>query len=219
MTTPFTTRAILKIKRTVRELNPAEREFGRVWPLICSVEGILFEGQENWLFKRARSLPDRANLVEIGSFKGHSTCSLAFGCRGTNKRVFAVDTFDGNAWDFHHRGFLPEFRRNVERCGLSEYVEPVVGLSSEVAKTWNKPIHLLFIDGSHRYEDVMADFAGFFPHVVAGGTVAFHDIDESWPGVVRAWNETIKGQLVDVGYCSTLGYGRKPNNSLSLVKP
>lgn len=207
---PLPRRIVLKIKRILRELPSAEREFLRVWPLIDSVEGLLLPGQENWLFKTARSLPNGANLVEIGSFKGRSTSCLAFGCRGAKKRVFAVDSFNGNQWDFHERGFFREFSENMKRCGLGEYVEPVVGTSSEVAKSWTRPINFLFIDGSHRYEDVLADFAGFFPHVVTGGIVAFHDVCESWPGVLKAWHETILHQLKEVGYCSTIGYGRKP---------
>jgi hypothetical protein len=209
MGTPFRTRVLLKIKRTVRELDPVEREFSRVWPTINSVEGLLVEGQEKWLFKTARSLPDPANLVEIGSFKGRSTCCLALGCRGTGKRVYAIDPFDRNEWDSQQQIYLEEFRQNIERCGISNYVEPTIGLSNEVAKSWTKPIHFLFIDGSHRYEDVMADFEDFLPHVVPGGIVAFHDVCEGWPGVFKAWHEIFKHRLTDIGYCTTIGYGRK----------
>jgi predicted O-methyltransferase YrrM len=217
MAIPFTTRVALKIKRTIRELNPAEREFGRVRPLINQIPGLLYGDEDKWLFRTARSLPDSANLVEVGSYKGRSTCCLAFGCQGSKKRVFAVDSFNGNEWDFNERGFFQEFWQNIERCSLSQYVEAVVGLSSEVAKTWNKPIHFLFIDGSHRYEDVLVDFAGFSPHVVAGGIVAFHDVNEYWPGVLKAWHETIKHQLRDTGVCGCINYGRKPKTSALFI--
>lgn len=209
---PIPSRVKLKLKRIYRDLTgPAvEREWWRVWPLIDSVPGYLLEGQERWLFEAAYSLPDRASVVEIGSFMGRSTCSLAFGCRGSQKRVFAIDSFNGNDGDFPARGFFDEFSANVARCGLSQYVEPVVGVSHEVARTWSKPIDLLFIDGSHRYEDVLADFEAFFPHVVPGGLVAFHDVCDNWPGVLRLWEETAKRQLVDTGHCKSLAYGRKP---------
>ena len=209
MGTPFTTRVILKIKRTVRELNPVEREFGKVWPLIGPIEGWLNDAETRWLFKRALSLPDNTNLVEIGSFKGRSTSCLAFGCRGTNKRVFAVDTFDGGP-DLQRYDSFREFCLNIKRCQLSEYVEPVRGISWELAKTWNKPIHFLFIDGSHLYEDVLADFASFVPHVVPGGIIAFHDVHKNHPGVLKAWHETFKHQLTNIGYCDSIGHGRKP---------
>jgi predicted O-methyltransferase YrrM len=171
------------------------------------------EGQERWLFENAYSLPSPANIVEIGSFKGRSTCFLMSGCRGTEKRVFAIDTFNGNNDDFGYRDYFAEFSQNVKRCGLSEYVQPVVGLSSKVAESWNKPIHLLFIDGSHVYEDVLSDFEAFFPHVVPGGIVAFHDVIEAWPGPLRVWHDIVKHRLVDVGYRLSLAYGRKPRRN------
>jgi predicted O-methyltransferase YrrM len=191
-------------------LSPAEREFQRAWPLIDSVEGFLVSPvQERWLFKAARALPDGAGIVEIGSYKGRSTCCLAMACRGTSKRIFAVDTFNGNDVDFPFRDFLPEFLANLERCGVREHVTPVQGWSSEVACSWREPVHLLFIDGSHEYEDVMADFENFLPHVVPGGIVALHDIGNAFPGPTRAWQEQIKARLARTGEVRTLGYGRK----------
>jgi len=209
---PLPRRIRLKLKRIYLDLTGprVEREWRRTWSLIDPIEGWLMEGQDRWLFDTAYSLPSPANIVEIGSFKGRSTCFLASGCRGTGKRVFAIDTFNGNDCDFGYRDFFEEFSQNVNRCGLSEYVQPVVGTSSDVAKTWNKPVHLLFIDGSHRYEDVLSDFDGFFPHVAPGGIVALHDVSEAWPGPLRAWHEIAKHRLVDVSHCLSLAYGRKP---------
>jgi len=210
---PLPRRIRLKIQRIFLDLTGPEvdREWRRAWSSIDSVEGWLLEGQERWLFDAARSLPSPANIVEIGSFKGRSTCCLASGCRGTKKRVYAVDTFDGNECDFPSRNFFDEFTENVRRCGLSDYVMPVVGVSWETAKDWRAPIHLLFIDGSHRYEDVLADFEGFFPHVVPGGLVAFHDVgEEAWPDVLRVWDESAKHRLTGTGQYKSLAFGRKP---------
>ena len=211
MSTPFPTRVRLKIKKIARELTETsvEREFRRSWPLVDSVEGWLLATEGKWLFTTARSLPDHVNIAEIGSFKGRSTCCLALGCRGSGKRVFAVDSFDGGP-DLPRANSFPDFSQNLKRCGVSEHVEPIVGLSGQVAKTWDKPIHFLFIDGSHLYEDVLVDFTGFFPYIVPGGVVAFHDVNEHFPGVLRAWNETFKHQFVEIGHCDSLAYGRRP---------
>jgi predicted O-methyltransferase YrrM len=212
MGTPFTTRAMLKIKKVVRELaeTSEERQFRRMWHELDSVEGWLLASEGRWLFNAARALPSQANIVEIGSYKGRSTCCLALGCKGTERHIFAIDSFDGGP-NLPNSDSLPDFRANLKRQGVSECVDTIVGLSANVAKTWNKPIHFLFVDGSHLYEDVLADFAGFFPHVIPGGVVAFHDVaNENWPGVGRAWRESIEHQLREVGYCETLGYGRKP---------
>jgi predicted O-methyltransferase YrrM len=208
MGTPFTTRVILKIKRTVRELSPAEKEFGQMWPRIDAIEGWLLNSEGKWLYRRALSMPDGANLVEIGSFKGRSTCCLAFACQGTNKRVFALDAFDGGP-DLPPYDSFEEFQQNIKRLELSDYIEPVRGISWEIAKTWNKPIDFLFIDGSHIHEHVLADFTSFFPHVVPGGIISFHDVHEDHPGVLKAWHETCKPKLTHIGYCDTIGYGRK----------
>jgi predicted O-methyltransferase YrrM len=213
MGTPFRTRVVLKIKKVVRELaeSPEERDFRRNWSMVDSIEGWLLFSEGMWLFNAARSLPNRANLLEIGSYKGRSTCCLALGCRGSQKRVFAVDPFDGGP-DLPTANSLPDFSQNIKRCRVSDSVEPFVGLSSEVAKTWDKRINLLFIDGSHSYEDVLADFTNFFPHVVPGGIVVLHDVIETWPGVFKAWHEVIKHRLSGVGYRDALGYGRKRMN-------
>jgi predicted O-methyltransferase YrrM len=211
MSTPLITRVGLKIKKIARDLTHGaeDREWRQIWPMIDSVEGWLLEREANWLFSAARALANGTNIVEIGSFKGRSTCCLAAGCRGSQKRVFAIDAFDGGV-DLPNVNTLPDFSQNLERCGLSPYVKTVMALSGQVAQTWCQPIHLLFIDGSHAYEDVLADFDGFFPHVVPGGLVAFHDvINETWPDVGRAWAE-ISTQLIAPGYSDSIGFGRKP---------
>lgn len=187
-----------------------DREFRRIAALAAGVEGWLDPGEQRFLFDFAYKLPRDANILEVGSFKGRSTCFLAAACRGTKRRVFAVDTFNGSDGDyFGHRNFFCDFESNLSHCGVAKYVKPVVGKSCEIAKTWNLPISLLFIDGSHEYGDVLADFRGFFPHVVSGGIVAFHDVtNPQTPGVGNAWAE-LNEQLADIGYCESIAFGRK----------
>ena len=193
-------------------ISPTGRAFANVWPQIDSIKGLLVPGQENWLFGAARRLPDRAVIVEIGSYVGRSTCCLAYGCVGTRKHVYAIDTFNGNDADFFERDFFGEFTNNIERCSLAEYVTPLIGTSGEVAGNWDRPVSLLFIDGSHVYEDVLADFRSFFPWVVPDGIVALHDVGDGrgHPGPFRAWHQHIKSQLRDLGTCGTLAFGTKP---------
>lgn len=189
--------------------------FQKVWPLIDRVPGFLVSPyQERWLFETARCLPNNAIILEVGSYKGRSTACFAFGCIGTRRRVFVIDTFNGNAVDFFERNFFEEFCQNMRRCGIESYITPLIGLSSVVAESWSKPIHLLFIDGSHRFEDVLTDFHVFFPHLIPGGIVAVHDVVEDWPGPSRAWRDHIERHLIDIGQCITLCYGRKPFRGL-----
>jgi predicted O-methyltransferase YrrM len=224
-----TTASFMRAARGVRRrVSAADREFLRVWPHIERIEGLLISpGQEQWLFKTARSLPDKSVIVEIGSFKGRSTCCLAYGCRGTSKHVFAIDTFEGNDKDFKpgealyggqafNDSFLGMFNKNIAENGLTAYVTAIPARSADAAKSWTQPIQMLFIDGSHQYEDVLMDFEAFFPHVVPGGVVAFHDVHDSpkrpisFPGVLKVWQETASPHLVDHGHCATLAFGRRP---------
>lgn len=186
--------------------------FEQVDDRIQAIEGLLVPGQEKWLFEAARDLPDKSIILEIGGYKGRSSCSLGYACMGTNKHVYTIDTFAGNDSDFRGPGrndFFDEWKKNVGECGLSSYITPLKGASRDIAKTWDRPVNFLFIDGSHVYEDVLADFENFFPFVVRGGVVAFHDVEPQHQGPYRVWHDTAEPVLAGTGSCSTIAYGRK----------
>lgn len=177
------------------------------------IEGLLIPGyiQEKWLFETAQDLPDGASILEIGSYKGRSTCCLGFGCLGTNKHVYSIDTFCGNDTDFiRDHSFYEEWLLSIASCGLLDYITPLTGFSSAFYGKWTKPIHLLFMDGSHQQRDVINDFEAFFPHVVSGGIVSLHDVTEGWPGPYEAWHRHISSHLRCVAYCRSIGFGLKP---------
>lgn len=198
------------LNKVLEFFSPLDREFRCVYPMIQPIEGLLKSPrQEKWLFKSARRLANYATIVEIGSYKGRSTVSLAFGCRKNNGHVYAIDTFNGNQVDFFERGFVSVFQDNIKKCGLTNYVTPLVGYSKDIAKEWKHPINMLFIDGSHEYSDVLNDFECFFPFVNRGGLIAFHDVDPSWPGVTKVWQEIVAPKLTKVSYVSNLAYGYK----------
>lgn len=199
---------------------PSDEElFAQVWPRIRRIRGLLAPGQEEWLFRSARSLSEGARIVEIGSFLGRSTVSLGYGCLGSRRRVYAIDRFQGiyadldghsELIDDFSSGFYDQWWSNVSACGLQDYVTPLAGESLTVAGMWRAPIELIFIDGSHIFEDVLADFEAFLPHVISGGLIALHDVDEEWPGCLRAWNDVVADRLVETGHVGSLAYGRKP---------
>lgn len=58
----------------------------------------------------------------------------------------------------------------------------------EAART-KGPYSLLFIDGTHAYDHVKADYERYSPLVRAGGIVAFHDSSERYPQVLEFLNE------------------------------
>ena len=117
-------------------------------------------------------------VVETGSARGKSTCSLALACRHNFRgKVYAIDPHNYNPWsDVNTSGFNEHFLRNrIKEYGLDAWCEIMKDTSANAAKTWNLPVDLLFIDGDHTYEGVKADFEGFQPWLTDQALVVFHD--------------------------------------------
>ena len=177
-------------KQIISRFDPLERDFEKIYPQISTVPGFLKSPhQERWFFTTAKRAPQDAVIVEIGSFKGRSTVSFGYGCIGTEKHVYAIDLFEGDSQFYGSGDFQEMFSENIKKCQLEKYVTAVKGDSRLISKKWNMPIDILFIDGSHEYEDVKADFYSFYPFVKKGGWIALHDIKGMWPGVTRFWKE------------------------------
>lgn len=195
--------------------------FRDVWEQVDLVEGKLAPNQEQCLFTLASKLPSDGLILEVGSFTGRSTVSMAFACRDTARRIVAVDTFSGNSIDFiqgktatwEGDNFYGKFMRNLGERGLDRYVIPLRGFSHEVARFWASPIDMLFLDGSHDYNDVLLDVRNFMPWVRPGGCVALHDVTKNWPSVQRVWQEEVGPQLERCGNVGSLSFGYKPLHS------
>ncbi|MBN3949754.1 MAG: class I SAM-dependent methyltransferase [Nostoc sp. NMS7] len=179
-----------------------------------SIEGFMVTGQEEYLFNKVKSLPEDAVIVEIGSFKGRSTVAMAYACIGTKRKIYSIDTWDGNDADFSERQFFEVWQQNVQLNGLEQYVIPLRGYSHDVLNRWDKftnskAIDFIFIDGSHQYLDVLKDFNLSFSLVKNGGWIAFHDVVPTWPGPQRVWHNIAKLRLINHEYSSTLACGQK----------
>jgi len=192
---------------------------------IDQIEGLLVPGQEKVLYDAAASLKKGSTIVEIGSFKGRSAACFGLGRRDKSIKIYAIDTFAGNNKDFvrgvqfKNKQFRTDFERNMQRLKL-ENVIPVPGYSSEVGKTWRKKIDLLFIDGSHIYEDVKADLELFFPWVKPGGWFCFMMSIQSFPGSIRSGTRWRKGSYLTspVGTLYILGASRNLMRFLSFCR-
>jgi hypothetical protein len=148
------------------------------------LEGLVPEEVCNTLYDLASCVPPDQAIVEIGSYKGKSTCFLAAGAKnGLGARVWAVDPWDLNGNITGRFGFAEArtremFRHQVEEAGLSDHITAIRGFSIAVAKTWDgPPIGLLYVDGDHREAAVRGDWNAWQPHLVEGATVVFDDLD------------------------------------------
>jgi predicted O-methyltransferase YrrM len=117
-------------------------------------------------------------VVEIGSARGKSSCCMALACKHNGKgKVYAIDPHIKNAWsEIGTSGDNEHFMRTrLKEYNLEPYCEVIRDLSTNAAKTWNRPIDLIFIDGSHSYEGVKSDFDLFQPWFTDKALVVFHD--------------------------------------------
>ncbi|MFF9363263.1 class I SAM-dependent methyltransferase [Streptomyces griseoluteus] len=130
-------------------------------------------------------------LLEVGTYCGRSTVLLADAAREAGVTALTVDHHRGSeeqqpGWDYHDpetvdaevglMDTLPTFRRTLHRAGLEDQVIALVGRSPQVAKVWNSPVALVFVDGGHTDEHANADYEGWAPHLAPGGLLVIHDV-------------------------------------------
>lgn len=87
----------------------------------------------------------------------------------------------------------------VEIHGVDLREDPMIagtyfhhGNSIIIGQDWKGPkINLLFIDGDHSMWGCHMDIKSWYPNMIEGGVIVFHDCDESSPGVMQAVSEFV----------------------------
>lgn len=169
-----------------------------------NILGWLHEGEHEYLWELGMR-PVQGHILEIGSWYGKSTCILAGTCadRGDQSKTICVDSFcmDGSPRQvtYYHSlhknrlGTFYEFIANANHYGFSEYIIPVAIYSRQSGPVLkSKSFRLAFIDGQHSYAGVKGDLELVLPLVVSGGVVAIHDVDNRYPGIGKAIEETLQ---------------------------
>jgi predicted O-methyltransferase YrrM len=154
------------------------------------VEG-WFAPQEAWvLHETIRELfPERQiTVVEFGSYKGRSTITAgrALLARARGGTLYAMDPQDDDSFE--------QLRTNLTSAGVESVVRLIRATSREGRKQLGpEPIDLIFIDGSHKYEDVRDDLGDSLPLLRPGGIVALND--PYWWGGNGGVNRAIRERL------------------------
>jgi len=173
----------------------------------------LTDGEIEYLFECAGLA--KKNIVEIGTaYGGSAIVFLLATLKFKNVKVHSVDSFQGDSegkWKVKKSHCINNVNKSVSKFDNSKAKNwNLIPKSSVVAaKEWrNGEIDLIFIDGSHVYADVKADFSVWFPHIAIGGRILFHDsnrLDQrdfkehylrGWDGPTKFVNELIHNQKV-----------------------
>lgn len=141
----------------------------------------------------ADRLPNKATCAEVGTWLGRSACYLASKNKSLRKSVtiFCVDQWSGleipDPTISHPMslGFMEKFIENVNSCGHSDVIIPVISDSDKAAERFcNSSFDFVFLDASHDYASVKRDISAWIPKLKTSGIIAGHDYD--WAGVKQA---------------------------------
>jgi hypothetical protein len=145
----------------------------------------------------AESARDGQVFVEVGCLLGRSACYLGERLQALKKKatLICVDSWPstylwGNEKNTKVEAPFETFLANVRQSGLTEIIFPIRAKSVRAAAFIVRDnLDFVFIDAEHDYESCRDDIAAWKLKVRKGGTLAGHDYDGTFPGVVRAVNE------------------------------
>jgi hypothetical protein len=152
---------------------------------LADLDGLISAEVGEHLLKLASRVPSDQAIVELGSYRGKSTCYLATGARqGNGAHVYAVDAWseEVSAWRSAVLSTLPspvyaDFRAQLAKAGFSDQHITAVKMLSTMAGDHYEgpPVGLLYIDGDHSMRAAVADFRAWRKHLTDDAVIVFDD--------------------------------------------
>jgi predicted O-methyltransferase YrrM len=168
-------------------------------------------GSTHCIFKELCDKVEPGIIIEVGTWKGASAIEMA---KHSDAMIYCVDTWLG-AVEFWTRfketgerdlmlkngypSIYNQFLSNVIHEGLQHRIIPIPNTSSagaEILKHYEVKADLIYIDGSHEYEDVKSDIKNYLPLLNDGG-IMFGD-DYGWTSVSDAVKESFNYVDIDI---------------------
>lgn len=190
--TRFEYHQVKSIKRIARDLfvgePPSDPMFNSFYEsFVKDINGWMNQEECNLLHQISRALTigqTSSNFVEIGSYEGKSSVSIAYGLSPKSK-LYSVDPHTGDRSQVEAGlkiNTLQNFESNISASGLSSRIKTVVdysfNASQDFARSRNS-IDFLFIDGWHSREAVVEDIKSWIRFFGENVTILFDDIHDS----------------------------------------
>ena len=155
------------------------------------VKGFFTSQEGRALYHAALKESRRGPCLELGSYCGKSTVYYAKACQHTNSVLFAVDHHRGSeenqpGQQYHDptlydaaRGRMnsfPTFQDTLRLAKVEDVVVPVVAPSALVARAWQTPLAMIFLDAGHSEKAAFEDYHGWRGHLMPHGLLAIHDV-------------------------------------------
>jgi predicted O-methyltransferase YrrM len=142
-----------------------------------AVQGLTKQSELELLARLARSMPERAVVVEVGSYQGRSTLAIAEGLEAvSDSTLVAVDTFAGDpGWS--DRTAPDEGRAIFDRnTAQVSFLRVIQGESVAAAEqVTDASVDWVFIDALHDYRSVRNDIRAWARKLKPGGLMSGHD--------------------------------------------
>ena len=189
------------------------KEIDKIKNIVNKIDGWLTDKEGELLYELAKNCAGKGVVVEIGSWKGKSTIWLGKGTETGNKvKIYAIDPHTGAVEQKNQRGIktFNEFKKNILEVGLGDLIIPIVKTSEKAALDFNKPVEFVFIDGSHDYDMVKSDFNFWFPKIINGGIMAFHDTNGRY-GPTKIVEKMMykSSQFINIKRVDSITYAKK----------
>ncbi len=158
---------------------------------VAEIKGFLDDREADHLYSLALTASEKGPCLEIGSYCGKSAIYIGSACKSNGAVLFSIDHHCGSeeqqpGEDYFDPDLLDRetgkidtlrlFRKTISDFHLEDAVIPVIGRSEIVGQAWQTSLSFVFIDGSHAYDSVLADYQIWSKYVIAGGYLVFHDI-------------------------------------------
>lgn len=204
------------MQRTVHSIPPDFQDFVEATLLDAEkVEGFLSPREMRFLCLLGAVPTASGEILEIGSFKGRSTVILAkASALAGDGPINAVDPMTApSETDPDLKGeesSYDAFVSNINAHNVAERVKLHRTYSHELAKAWERPIRVLWIDGDHTYDGTRADFEGFAPYLADGAIVAIHDVLHEFEGGIRVFIENVllSRNFAACGFCGSIAWAQ-----------
>jgi predicted O-methyltransferase YrrM len=152
------------------------------------------------LYEIATTCPEKANVVEIGSYLGASTSYIAAGLSNKKAYIYCIDTWKNETMPDGKRDTYKEFLENLSKTQTQ--VIKIRKKSSQVHKSeLPLSIDFAFIDGDHSFCSVSSDVQLVESLMAKNSVIAFHDaiyfkgVSLVIGTVLRSGNWRLEGQV------------------------
>jgi hypothetical protein len=147
--------------------------FKDIWQLAERVHGWFTKSEAETLFEFSSRMPTNLSIIEIGAYRGRTTCILA----ATKRSIVSINDLESKY--FYGTAIRIESADILEFKGIVKRNDNILWKVStdDLSEISDASVGLLLIDGNHDYPNPLNDFIKLEKKLSRGSIVCFHDYD------------------------------------------